>query len=208
MVSSSVDLPTPLRPSTARLPFFGTSSEMPSSTTASPYPARTSRSSSMLGLSEIDLAHARIAPDFVGRAFDQDAAADHDDDAAREAEHHIHVVLDEQHRELAGQARDHGEELRALVLRHTGRGLIQEQHARPGGERERDLEQALLAVGELARRAVRRLGEAQRMQYAVRFLDRLRVAGETPPPVVRVALALQHGERDRLERAELREQRI
>ena len=36
IVSSSVDLPTPLRPSTARLPRSGTSNEMPSSTTASP----------------------------------------------------------------------------------------------------------------------------------------------------------------------------
>jgi hypothetical protein len=36
MVSRSVDLPTPFRPSTARLPFSGTSSETPSSTTASP----------------------------------------------------------------------------------------------------------------------------------------------------------------------------
>ena len=36
MVSSSVDLPTPLRPSTARLPCSGTSSETPSSTIESP----------------------------------------------------------------------------------------------------------------------------------------------------------------------------
>jgi hypothetical protein len=36
IVSSNVDLPTPLRPSTARLPLRGTSNETSSSTTASP----------------------------------------------------------------------------------------------------------------------------------------------------------------------------
>ena len=56
-----------------------------------------SSSSAAMALSKIDLAHALVARDLVRRAFDQDAAADHHDDAAGEAEHHVHVVLDEQH---------------------------------------------------------------------------------------------------------------
>src|SRR3954452_20255334 len=105
MVSSSVDLPTPLRPSTARLPCCGISSDMPSSTTESPYPARTpSRTSSgsamtgpvMTRFAQIHFAHACIGRNLVGRAFEQDAAAHHHDDAACEAEHEVHVVLDEQ----------------------------------------------------------------------------------------------------------------
>src|SRR4051794_35315663 len=98
IVRSSVLLPTPLRPRTARLWLAPSESEMPSSTTASPYPERTSRSSSM-GLSQVHLAHARIASDLVGGSFEQDAAADHHDDAAREAEHDVHVVLDEENRQ-------------------------------------------------------------------------------------------------------------
>src|SRR3989442_7105606 len=128
MVRSSVLLPTPLRPRMATLPFCGTASETPSSTMASPYPARMSRSSSIFP--EIHLAHARIEADLVGRAFDQDPPADHHDDAAGEAEHHVHVVLDEEHGELAREIRDHGEELGALALRHAGGRLIQQQHAR------------------------------------------------------------------------------
>jgi len=50
---------------------------------------------------EIDLAHARVGGDLAGRAFEQDASADHHDDAAREPEHEVHVVLDEQHRDIA-----------------------------------------------------------------------------------------------------------
>ena len=44
------------------------------------------------------------------------------------------------------------EQLGALVARHAGGRLVEQQHLRPGRERERDLEQALAAVGKLARR--------------------------------------------------------
>src|SRR5689334_14630271 len=99
MVRSKVLLPTPFLPRIARLRFSPTASEIPSSTTASPYPARTSRSSSMSA--KVDLSHPRIAPDLVGRACEQDATPDHYYYAAREAEHDVHVVLDEKDGELA-----------------------------------------------------------------------------------------------------------
>src|SRR5438093_3377365 len=138
MVSSSVLFPTPLRPSTARLPFSGTSSETASSTTASPYPARTALSASsgsaMAPSAEIDLAHARIGGDLLRRALGEDAAADHDDDPAREPEHDVHVVLDEQHGDVGGEPRDRGEQAGALVARHARRRLVEQEHLRPGRE--------------------------------------------------------------------------
>src|SRR3954449_10405410 len=91
IVRSSVDLPTPLRPKSDRRPFAGSSKAMPSSTTASPYPARTSRSASM-GLAEIHLAHRTVVRHFVRRALHEDAATGHYDDAASEAEHHAPFV--------------------------------------------------------------------------------------------------------------------
>src|SRR3979409_349946 len=124
MVSSSVDLPTPLRPSTARLPCCGISSETPSSTTESPYPARTPSNASsgsamtrtiMTRFAKIDFAYACIRRDLIGRAFEQDAPAHHHDDAAGEAEHKIHVVFDEQHRDVRRQAGDDGEQLRTFA---------------------------------------------------------------------------------------------
>src|SRR5438874_8251285 len=117
MVRRSVLLPTPFLPSTAKLPSRGSVSETPSSTMASPYPARTSRSSSMF--SQVYLAHARIAADLVGRPLDEYPSTDHDDDAAGETKHDIHVVLDEQHGQLAREIGDDREELGALVLRHA-----------------------------------------------------------------------------------------
>src|ERR1043166_684725 len=217
MVSSKVDLPTPLRPSTARLPRSGTSSEMPSSTTASPYPARTSSSTSSgsamtrpvtAGLAEIDLAHARVGRDLVRCAFEEDAAARPYDDAARKPKHEVHVVLDEQHRDVAREVRDDLEQFLALVARDAGGGLIEQQHLRPGGERERDFEQALAAIGQFARRAIAVVAEHQRGEDRVRLVDRGRMRGDAPPPGARHALALAHRERHGLECVQVREQRV
>src|SRR5262249_35327833 len=99
-VRRSVDLPTPLRPSTARLPPFGTAGGLRSSPTASPYPARppssASKASAMARPAEIDLAHARVGGDFLGRTLQQDPSSDHHDDTMCKTEHDVHVVLDEQ----------------------------------------------------------------------------------------------------------------
>src|ERR671923_1541690 len=98
-----------------------------------------------MSLAEVNLPYSGIARHFGGGAFEEDAPAHHHDDAAREAKNHIHVVLDEEHGELAREIRYHRKKLGALVLRHAGRGLIEKQHAWARRERERDLEEPLLA---------------------------------------------------------------
>src|SRR5262249_31210415 len=116
MVRSSVVLPTPFLSRTARLPLSRVSSQMASRPMAEPYPARTlsstSSGSAMARASEIALAHARVSRDLLRRAFEQDAPADHHDDPAGEAEHDVHVVLDEQHRDLLRKVGDRCEQLR------------------------------------------------------------------------------------------------
>src|SRR6266516_2987051 len=158
MVRSSVDLPTPLRPRMARLPPSGTVRVMPSSTMASPYPARTSSSASsasaMARPTQIDVAHAHVGRDFPRRTLYQDAPPYHNDDAMRKTKYDIHVMLDEQHRDVAREIGDDGEQLGALALRHARRGLIQQQHLGLGGKCERYLQQPLLAIGEFARRPI------------------------------------------------------
>ena len=68
------------------------------------------------------------------------------------------------------------EKFRALVARHAGGRLVEQQHLRPGGERERDLQQALAAVGQFARRAIAVVAEHQRGEDRVRLVDRGRDA--------------------------------
>ncbi len=136
------------------------------------------------------------------------SSADHDDDAAREAEHHVHVVLDEEHRQVAREAFHGGEQGGALVLGHARCRLVEQQHARARGERERDLEQPLLAVGELAGQPVRGFFQVQRMQNCLRLVDGAAVRGERFPPGFRAAFAFEHRKRDGLERSEPRKQRV
>ena len=55
----------------------------------------------------------------------------------------------------------------ALSSRGTPGGrLVEQQHLRPGGERQRDLEEPLLAVGELAGLAGADVAEHQRLRTA------------------------------------------
>ena len=54
-------------------------------------------------------------------------AADQHRDALGEAEHEVHVVLDEQDRDVARQLRDDAEELGALAGGNAGGGLVEQQ---------------------------------------------------------------------------------
>jgi hypothetical protein len=157
---------------------------------------------------QIDVPHARVAGDFLGRALDQQPPADHHDDAVGEAKDGVHVVLDEQHCDVARQSGDHLEQLGALPLRHAGRGLVEQQHLRPGGERERDLEEPLLAIGELAGRSMAVRSELQREQDRMRLLDRIPIGRQLPPPGSGAAAPFAHRQGDRLERTQMGKQRV
>src|SRR5205823_7185436 len=145
MVASSVVLPTPLRPSTASEPRSGTSSATSSRITVSPYPARkpVRRSASgMRRLAEVNVAHAPICSNLLGPPLDQDLALHQHGDALREAEHEVHVVLDDQDRDVAGQGGEHLEDAPRVLRRHAGRRLVQQEDFRLEAERDRDLDQA------------------------------------------------------------------
>src|SRR5258706_8520820 len=105
IVARSVVLPTPLRPSTASEPRSGTSSATSSRITVSPYPARSpcKCSASAMRLAQVDVAHAAIGRDLVGAALDQHLPLHEHGDATGEAEHEVHVVLDDEDRDIAGQ---------------------------------------------------------------------------------------------------------
>src|SRR5688572_26196555 len=102
MVARSVVFPTPFLPSTASDPRSGSSRSTSSSTTVSPYPARTLARLSM-SLAQVDVVHALVARDLVRRALDQHRALHQHRDAVGEAEDQLHVVLDDQDRDVRGQ---------------------------------------------------------------------------------------------------------
>src|SRR3989304_5926238 len=154
MVPSSVDLPTPFRPSTASEPRSGSESAISSSTTVAPYPARTPprRNKSGMPLTEIDLAHPVISGDFRRRALDEDRPLREHRDALRKPEHHVHVVLYDENGDFLGERVEHLEDTMRLHGWHPCSRLVEQEHARPESERDRDLDQALLSIGKAGHR--------------------------------------------------------
>src|SRR5882672_2559640 len=172
IVASSVVLPTPLRPRTESDPRSGRAKPISSITTVSPYPARTSlrvSASAMTLLPEVDLVHALVAPDFIGRALDQHLALDEHGDAPREAEHQVHVVLDDE---------------------------------------DRDLDEALLAVGQVEDALLRVVGESQRREQRHALVADVGVRARGAQHSRRHATALGDREGDVVEHREPPEERV
>ncbi len=88
-----------------------------------------------------------------GRASGDHLAEVHDGDVLADAHDHPHLVLDEEDRELETlpDEVDEVHELDDLPGVHARRGLVEEEDARVAGKGARDLDPALLAVGEVLR---------------------------------------------------------
>ena len=102
-----------------------------------------------------------------------------------------------------GSAADRGENIVTLAFGHAGGGLVEQQHARLGGDRDRDLQQALLAVGQ-------RRGELVHDVEQMEARQRLRDLGidvgaraHPPPPVAAAAQPFGDRKPDGLERRQI-----
>ena len=73
----------------------------------------------------------------------------HHGDALGETEHDVHVVLDDEHADMLGQRLDGVEDDVAFGAGHAGGGLVEQQHLGLQSERDRELDQALPAIGQL-----------------------------------------------------------
>ena len=108
----------------------------------------------------------------------------------------------------ARQRRDGRQNLVTLVLGDAGRRLVEQQHARAAGDGERDLEQPLLAVGQIAGALVHHVGEMEALEHLDDLLDHRGAAADHPPPLRAQPHALRDREPDRLERREVEEQLV
>ena len=91
-----------------------------------------------------------VRPDLVGRPLDDHAAVVHHRHLLGDAERDVHVVLDHDQRQLLAEGEQQiGEEL-ALAAGEPRARLVEHHHLRLGGERDRERDLALLAVGEVA----------------------------------------------------------
>ena len=99
---------------------------------------------------EVHRLDLRVARDLLRRAFGQHGAVDQHRHARGEAEHQVHVVFDQQHRDVGRQVAHGAQQFLALAGRHAGDRLVEQQHARLAGQRDGDLQQPALAVGQHA----------------------------------------------------------
>src|SRR5688572_12545666 len=104
---------------------------------------------------QIRFDHLRIALNLLRPTLGDLAAVVEHHDPVADAHHQAHVVLDQEHRDTA--ASDGGDQLSerdALGRVHPCGGFVQGEQPGLGGKRSRDLETALVAVGQAARRGV------------------------------------------------------
>src|SRR5262245_38465974 len=167
-VPSSVLFPTPLRPMTLMHSPGATVRLRSSSTTVSPYPAVTARSSRAPGAAialpaplaaEIDGAHLGVGRDLPGRSAGEDGSAHHHRDLPGKAEDEIHVVVDDEDADGLRKPIEGVEDDVALGAGHAGRGLVEQQDLRPQAEGDGQLHQALATVGQLGDAVTRVAGQ-------------------------------------------------
>src|SRR5690349_12160956 len=161
MARSVVVLPAPFAPSTATISPSPTERSIPCSACNGPYRAATPRSSSrgMLGplAAQIRLDHRRVALNLRGRALGDLAPEVEDVHAVGDAHHEVHVVLDQQDRQLERRADppDQAGELPDLVVAEAAGGLVEQQQARAGSESPGELDPLHRPEGQPGRRSPR-----------------------------------------------------
>src|ERR1700682_4882562 len=168
--------PAPLRPSSVTTSPFCTVRFTPCSTCDSPYHAwrlsmrRTSLAmpsasgASSFSRSHVLLDHRGARGDDRVRAFGEHRAAREHGDHVADAGDDAHVVLHHQHRAPDGDFLDEVAHAVDVLVPHARRGLVEEHELGLHGERRRDLQRALAAVGELARVDARELREAYALE--------------------------------------------
>src|SRR6478735_7037252 len=184
---SVVDLPAPLRPSSATTSPARTSRSTPNSTRARPYPASRPRTSS---IAKVDLPDARVSAHLFGRTGGDELTLVQHHDPIGVAENDFDVVLGEENRELlpSREVRRERHESLTLLGRHACRRLVHEEQARAVGDRHGELQALDVAVGQLGGRLLFLVVETDAAEQRVGFLeqDLARAAGKrTRQPAMR-----------------------
>ena len=128
----------------------------------------------LVALAEVGGAHDRVGLHLGGRAERDDLAEVEHVDVVARAHDQAHVVLDEHDREPGGGELDEQlRELRGLRLVEARRRLVEQDHARLGGERAGHLDQALRAGGQAVDALVGHRGEADALDQLAAEVTRL-----------------------------------
>src|SRR5450432_76985 len=193
---SSVVLPAPLAPRIAVMPPSATAKSMPCRTSVGPYCATSRRTSSSgsgpsligqppryalryspwerpggsCGDPEVGAYDLGVGLHLGRRAVGDLLAEVERDDAVGDAHHHVHVMLDEEHRQAelgADAAQEHHQRLDFLVIEAAGR-LVEQQQLGLARERAAELDALLRAERQIHHRY---LGEGSQIEQVEQTID-------------------------------------
>src|SRR5881628_2414629 len=175
------DLPAPLAPIKQTSSPAATARSIPRSAVTAPYAAATP--------SIFSTTRSEVGADDVGVRLHRSRCSlgDHravveDDHGVAESHHDAHVVLDEKHRDAAAaDGPDETTDHLFLGARHASGRLVEKQDRRAGGQRHRELDEALLAIRQGARDVGAPVGEADEGHDGFRFAAKRRLFLAHPP---------------------------
>ena len=130
-----------------------------------------------------------------------EAAAHQHRDAVGEAEHRVHVVLDEQHRRLRAHLVDEGNHARRFLRAHARHRLVEQHELRPRGEGKAHFEHALLAVRQRHRHGAQACLQADLGTDGPGLVEQCALVRHGAPEAEARAAARLHGERQVFEDA-------
>ena len=115
----------------------------------------------------------RVVADRLGRPFGDDAAEVQHGNALAQAHHETHVVLDHEDRVAARlDVFDLGHQVDLLAGVHAGDWLVEQQQLGLGGQRPREFELALVAIGEVVGNVMRLVVELDPREQLQRSIAR------------------------------------
>src|SRR5512132_2292611 len=166
---SVVVLPAPLAPSRATISPSATVSETPCRALIGPYRASTPRSSSSVDTlgPQVGLDHVRICLHLAGRSLRDLAAEVEHVYAVADRHHQLHVVFDEQDRqvEITAKTANHLRKLTDFFVVEPAGGLVEQKQGRLGDECARELDALERPEGEPARKPLAEVAELEVLEH-------------------------------------------
>src|SRR5262245_40772953 len=161
---------------------------------------------SAMAASEVKFLHLVVGLDLLRPALLEDAAVVQHGHALDHAQRHVHVVLNDDEADVLRHRGEDLDQLGALLGREAGGRLVEQDEAGRAGQRQGDLELALLAVAEFAYQPIAHLLQVHGLDQV---LGRLQegVAGARADQREAPARDAAAGEIDVVEHGEAGEQR-
>src|ERR1700757_5137254 len=134
-----------------------------------------------MAASQISVDHDRIILDLRARAGRKHPAVAQDGDDLARRKHHVHVVLDQQDRQILRQPVDQTDQELAFLRRCPCGRLLHQQNLRFSAQGDRHLELPLLTVGEVSRPDLQAVAEVHAFGRAMRLADDIAIGRPRAP---------------------------